>query len=88
MGSAIVFGQKRVGKTSLVKTLANRLAKEFPGTYTTIYLETGEYGRPDPVGTIEALGRKLCDELRLADLGLGIYPDTPFRRGLRRLGVF
>jgi hypothetical protein len=67
VGSAIIFGQKRVGKTSLVKTLANRLAKTFPGAYTIIYLEGGEYVRPDPVRTIEALSRKLCDELRFAD---------------------
>jgi hypothetical protein len=67
VGSAIIFGQKRVGKTSLVKTFANRLAKDFPAAYTIIYVEGGEYVRPDPVRTIEALASKLCEELRLAD---------------------
>lgn len=67
VGSAFIFGQKRVGKTSLVQTLKNRLAKNFPGEYTVIYLEGGEYVRPDPVRTIEALGKKLCDDLKFAD---------------------
>jgi len=88
VGSAIVFGQKRVGKTSLVKTLANRIAKDFSGAYTVIYLETGEYGRPDPVGTIEALGRKLCDELRFANGNWTSIPTPPFDGAFAPFGDF
>jgi hypothetical protein len=67
VGSAVIFGQKRVGKTSLVRTLANRLRADFPGEYSVIYLEGGEYVRPDPVRTIDALATKLCEEIKSCD---------------------
>lgn len=88
VGSAIIYGQKRVGKTSLVKTLANRLAKDFPGGYTVIYLEGGEYVRPDPVRTIEALGEKLCDELRFADEGWASIATPSFDGAFAPFGDF
>lgn len=88
VGSAVIFGQKRVGKTSLVKTLANRLAKEFPGDYTVVYLDGGEYVRPDPVRTIEALCKKICDELRLADARWASIAIPHFDGALAPLGDF
>ena len=88
VGSAIIFGQKRVGKTSLAKTLANRIAKDFPGAFTVIYLEGGEYVRPDPVRTIEALDKKLCDELRLADDAWAQMPTPSFDGAFAPFGDF
>ena len=67
VGSAFVFGQKRVGKTSIAKTLLARLKSESMINIVTVYLESGDYICPDPAKTIESLGRKLCNGVRLAD---------------------
>jgi hypothetical protein len=88
VGSAVLFGQKRVGKTSLAKTLMNRLCKDFPDAHTIIYLEGGEYVRPDPVRTIEALGRKLCEELKRADPAWATLPTPAFEGAFAPLGDF
>ena len=67
VGSAALFGQKRVGKTSIVKTLATRLQNSIGLDVSVVYLEGGDYVRPDPVRTVEALTRRLCQEIRRLD---------------------
>ena len=67
VGSFFVYGQKRVGKTSLVRTLQARLKSRCPEEFLVIYLDGGDYVHPDPVATIERLGRRLCEELRATD---------------------
>ena len=58
MGSAFIYGQKRVGKTSLANEVA-RLAKVQGGdSLTHIYLDS--YVRPTAAGTIQALGSTVC----------------------------
>jgi len=72
IGSAIIHGQKRVGKTSIVKALQSKLASE-GRNIITVYLEAGEYVRPDPVRTIQALGNRLSSEI------ISVLPDLkPF----------
>ena len=68
IGSSYVFGQKRVGKTSIVKTLKMQLNKLHPQDYMAIYLEAGDYIDPDPRNTIKNLGRKICREIKESDL--------------------
>lgn len=66
--SAFIWGQKRVGKTSIVKTLKNKLENLGDKSLYAIYLEGGDYINPEPKITIENLGRKLCREIQNIDI--------------------
>jgi hypothetical protein len=49
VGSAIIRGQKRVGKTSIAKTLGNELSKR---NFGIVFLEQGDYiGKPPELNT-------------------------------------
>lgn len=67
IGSSYIFGQKRVGKTSIAQTLKARLIRLFPSNYLVIYLEGGDYVHPNPAITIENLGTKLCEQIKQSD---------------------
>lgn len=57
VGSFCISGQRRVGKTSVVFTLANLSALK---DITILYLETGMFIDPDAQETINRLGNKIC----------------------------
>ena len=70
VGSFCVYGQRRVGKTSVVATLEDM--PDLDGT-TILYLDTGMFIVPDARETINNLGSQICADLlqrnsRLADL--------------------
>jgi hypothetical protein len=67
VGSAFIRGQKRVGKTSIVKALQAELKTLFAGDYSTIYLEAGDYISGDAKETVNLLGQALCRAVKLAD---------------------
>jgi hypothetical protein len=87
LGSAIVHGQKRVGKTSIVRALQSKLSKADP-SLLTIYLLVGDYVRPDAIRSIQALGVRLCEELRDSDPELSDIPIPVFDDALAPLGDF
>jgi len=60
VGSSYIFGQKRVGKTSIAKTLKSRIEAD---DYLLVYVEGGEYISPDSRQTVKRLGRKLCERI-------------------------
>jgi hypothetical protein len=64
IGSSYILGQKRVGKTSIARTLKARLTMLFPSNYLVIYLEGGDYVHQDPAITIENLGIKICEQIK------------------------
>ena len=64
IGSSYIRGQKRVGKTSIARTLKARLTRLFPSNYLVIYLEGGDYVHPNPAITIENLGIKICEQIK------------------------
>ena len=68
LGSTIIHGQKRVGKTSIVKTLATRISELCPTDYLALYLEAGDYRNPDPKVTVASLGSMICEEIKNSDL--------------------
>lgn len=81
VGSAFIRGQKRVGKTSIAKTLQTRLQELYPGDYVVVYLEAGDYITPDGTSTIQALGRQLCRNIKrskkeFSDLPLPNFVDA------------
>ncbi len=78
VSSFFVFGQKRVGKTSLVRALESRLRSEASGDLLVIYLDGGDYVHPDAVKTIQRLGTRICEEIkqsasRFASLSIPVF---------------
>lgn len=68
VGSSYVYGQKRVGKTSIVKSLQTRLKKNFPQTFFPIYIEGGRCIDTDAKKTVNNLGTRICKEIAQSDL--------------------
>ena len=60
VGSFCIYGQKRVGKTSVVTTLEDMPEVE---SITILYLDTGMFIVPDARETINNLGMKICTVL-------------------------
>ncbi|MFA7408355.1 MAG: ATP-binding protein [Anaerolineaceae bacterium] len=60
IGSNIIKGQKRVGKTSIAKVLQDMLDKN---EFLVVYIETGDFNTPSPDTTIMSLGQRLCEKL-------------------------
>lgn len=85
LGSCLILGQKRVGKTSIVKTLCNRLSHSKESNVQAIYLEGGDYISPDPLITITTLGRLLCGEIRRTDVRLETLAIPQFDQSIAPL---
>lgn len=66
VGSYIIWGQRRVGKTSLVQALANVLSKENDKNFKVIYLRSGDFSvADDPKETINYLIRGIYKDIIL-----------------------
>lgn len=63
-GSLYLWGQKRVGKTSLVQTLASKIRARFPD-FAVVYLETIRELTPEE--TTNAICRRLISALKITD---------------------
>jgi hypothetical protein len=91
-GSSIIHGQKRVGKTSIAKTLQSQLEGQ---SCITIYLEAGDYVIPSAPSTIARLGNKLCQKivnaeprvkhLQIPDFSQALSPLTDFLDDVNRI---
>jgi hypothetical protein len=88
VGSSFLFGQKRVGKTSIVKTLTARLNKHEDQKFVVIYLEGGTYISPDPTKTIVQLGKRICKEIINCDRKLEMIKIPDFDGDLSSLSEF
>lgn len=84
--SSYIYGQKRVGKTSVVRVLRDRVLREQPDKFVIVYLQAGDYVDPDPLITIERLGRRICYAVQD---NLGITLEIPqFSGALAPLSEF
>lgn len=88
VGSACIWGQKRVGKTSISKTLRTRLATAKSPSFVVVFLEAGDYVDPDPIRTIERLGSKICRQVTASDQRLRHLTPPDFRGALSTLSDF
>ena len=95
VGSAYLFGQKRVGKTSLAYALAEQLRVKGDGTgkrWVVIYAENGAYVMSDAASTLTRLGEFLFGQIRqkMEPLVPNImqYPVPDFTKGLAPLSIF
>jgi len=88
VSSSYIWGQKRVGKTSIAKTLKTRLSKLNSCNYLVIYLEGGDYCHSEAYGTIENLGRKLCLKILQSDKRFSSLKIPDFKGALSPLNDF
>lgn len=63
MESSIIYGQKRVGKTSLARTIQNRFSSQ--EDYINIFIETGSLDKSSPEMFIKSLGKKIIKNIKL-----------------------
>ena len=89
VGSCYLFGQKRVGKTSVVKTLQNLLKlRRDTGKPIVVYFERGEFVHFDPLITVETLGKKVCFALKALDARLAHVAPPVFSGALAPITDF
>jgi hypothetical protein len=85
VGSCIIRGQKRVGKTSIARVLEGRL----PDTeFISFYLEGGDYVNPSATIAIQTLGAKIAQEIRSRDRRAAALPTPMFGEALAPLADF
>jgi len=61
IASAMIFGQKRVGKTSIAKTLANKLEKE--KHIVPVFIKVGDLDKTSPKKFIKTLGESIVEDI-------------------------
>jgi hypothetical protein len=88
IGSACIWGQKRVGKTSIAKTLKTRLSSEPDKNLIILFVEAGEYIHSDANRTIEQLGTKICKQIALSDARFKNVPKPIFDGALSPLSDY
>jgi len=69
--SAIIFGQKRVGKTSIAQALANKIQKE--RNFVPVFIKVGNLDKTKPSNFIKTLGEDIVEQIHgseLAELGI------------------
>lgn len=67
ISSFYIYGQKRVGKTSIVKTLNSKLENELRDSCIVLYIEGGEYKDLELCKTISNLGNLICEKITEKD---------------------
>jgi hypothetical protein len=82
MGSAIIHGEKRVGKTSLAKELIRKIAQADPGV-AAIYFEGG--AEPTAEETVRRLGQTLCRRIAKINRAYDRIPQPVFATSLSPL---
>ena len=88
VGSAYIYGQKRVGKTSLANALAETLKGDDAANWVVITKGSGDYVSAGPMSTIKALGDVLVSEMRVRIPGLEDIESPDFSNGLAPLSAF
>lgn len=85
VGSSIIQGQKRVGKTSIARAIQSRLAHEGG---IIVYLEGGSYVQPSAKATISNLGNRICNEIIKNDIRFTNMTRPAFDDALSPLDEF
>ena len=88
VGSACIWGQKRVEKTLIAKTLKTIISGEQNSRVRVLFLEAGEYVHPDANRTIEQLGAKICRQIASGDRRFETVPKPSFDGALSPLSDY
>ena len=82
MGSGFIFGQKRVGKTSLANVMAMQLEANDDTYWVVISKGSGDYVSSTASSTIKNLGEVLVDAIRRKVPQMSTVPMPDFSHGL------
>ncbi|MCY4522471.1 MAG: ATP-binding protein [Caldilineaceae bacterium] len=85
IGSAFIFGQKRVGKTSIANAVSKILSSDSNQHWFVIYKGAGDYVGTNAATTMKRLGYVLAEDLRKRVLGLSAFQMGDFEDGLAPL---
>ncbi len=85
IGSSIIHGQKRVGKTSIARVVQANLKRK---GFIVIYLEAGDYIEPSAKMTISNLGTKLCKKIKEIETKLSHLDIPSFGEALSPMTEF
>ena len=85
VGSTVIHGQKRVGKTSIANALLSHLNKL---DFITVFLTGGDYVEPSAQKTISRLGKRICKEILSSDGRLTHLKTPNFEDALSPLAEF
>jgi len=81
--SSIIWGQKRVGKTSIAKTLQTKLEKE--GNYTTVYIAVGDLDKTSAHNFVSTLGSEIVESIALQNPAFSKIDQPVFNSSLSPL---
>ncbi len=87
VGSFYIYGQKRVGKTSLAIEAVSR-AQENIAEFKYVYLEGGDYVRPSGEGTLKSLGRQIVTRLKRCSRQIERLPEPNFTDSIQELNEY
>ena len=86
VGSSYVFGQRRVGKTSIVKTLQSIIKSD---NILVLYIEAGDWdSATSPHKSMEDLGKKICTKIKRHDKKFSSLLIPDFEGSFNRLTDF
>ena len=88
VGSSYIYGQKRVGKTSLANAVAERLQSSSDANWVVISKGSGDYVSKDAISTLQTLGNVLAQDMTQKIPGLADAPFPDFANGLAPLSGF
>ena len=88
VGSGIICGQKRVGKTSLANAVSERLESSLDSNWVVISVGIGDYVRDDAASTLKTLGDVLALAMKQRVPGLANLPSPDFTNGIAPLSGF
>jgi hypothetical protein len=84
--SCFITGQKRVGKTSLVKILKEKILKD--STFNTSPIYVSLQLEPILINTIDKLGYRICNTLKISDSRLSNLPIPEINHSLGNIYDF
>ena len=88
VGSGFIYGQKRVGKTSLANAVAESLESNVDANWVVISKGSGDYVGDNATSTLRTLGVVLVESMKQRIPALLGVPDPDFSNGLAPLSGF
>ena len=88
VGSGFIYGQKRVGKTSLANAVAESLESSLDANWIVISMGSGDYVGDDALSTVRTFRNVLVQAMKQRIPGLAEVPSPDFPNGLAPLSGF
>ena len=88
VGSGVIYGQKRVGKTSLANAVAENLESSQDKNWIVVSKGSGDYVSDDAASTLRTLGEVLVQGMKQRIPSLANEPCPDFTNGLAPLSGF